>query len=174
MTSRDKNWILRPCLDSAHWIEEESNILVTGTFCVLTSDINHNPLDWRLFIDASKLSLKALLLRNGNTLPSVAVSHSVHNKESYGNMKILMEAINYDKFKWQICGDLKWLPCYLNYNKDSQNTELFISPSGISELDCATTKTDMAERSISIGRESLQVFFCTRGLGVLPDSTARG
>ena len=29
---------------------------------------------------------------------------------------------------------------------------LFISPSGISELDCATTKTDTAERSISIGR----------------------
>jgi len=29
------------------------------------------------------------------------------------------------------------------------NTGLFISPSGISELDCATTKTDTAERSIS-------------------------
>jgi len=39
------------------------------------------------------------------------------------------------------------------------NTGLFISPSGISELDYATTKTDMAGRSISIGRESLQVFF---------------
>ena len=39
------------------------------------------------------------------------------------------------------------------------NTELFISPSGISELECATTKTDTAERTISIGRESLQVFF---------------
>ena len=37
-------------------------------------------------------------------------------------------------------------------------TGLFISPSGISELDWATTKTDTAERSISIGRESLQVF----------------
>ena len=36
---------------------------------------------------------------------------------------------------------------------------LFLSPSGNSELDYATTKTDMAERSISIGRESLQVFF---------------
>ena len=35
-------------------------------------------------------------------------------------------------------------------------TGLFISPSGISELDCATTKTDMAERSVSIRRESLQ------------------
>jgi len=51
---------------------------------------------------------------------------------------------------------------------------LFISPSGFSELDCATTKTDTAERGISIGRESLQVFFCTRGLGVLVGSTARG
>ena len=57
---------------------------------------------------------------------------------------------------------------------NTDNTGLFISPSGISELDCATTKTDTAERSISIGRESLQVFFCTRGMGVLPGSTARG
>ena len=37
-------------------------------------------------------------------------------------------------------------------------TGLFISTSGISEFDCATTQTDTAERSISIGRESLQVF----------------
>jgi len=44
-------------------------------------------------------------------------------------------------------------------------TGLFISPSGISELDCATTKTDTAERSVSICRESLQVFFV---LGALP------
>jgi hypothetical protein len=54
------------------------------------------------------------------------------------------------------------------------NTGLFVSPSGISELDCATTKTDTAERRISIGRESLQVFFCTRGLGILAGSTDRG
>jgi len=53
-------------------------------------------------------------------------------------------------------------------------TGLFISPSGTSELDCATTKKDMEERSISIGRESLKVFFCTRDLGVLAGSTARG
>jgi len=70
-------------------------------------NINHNPLDWRLFIDSSKLSLKAVPLHSGNTLPSIPVGHSVHNKELYENMKILMDAINYDKFKWQICGDLK-------------------------------------------------------------------
>ena len=52
---------------------------------------------------------------------------------------------------------------YLNtttYSSRVQHyTGLFISLSGISELDCATTKTDTAEMSISIGRESLQVFF---------------
>ena len=72
-----------------------------------TLSINHNPLDWRLFIDSYKLSLKAVLLHNGNTLPSIPIGNSVHSKESYENMKILMEAINYDKFKWQICADLK-------------------------------------------------------------------
>jgi hypothetical protein len=50
-------------------------------------------------------------------------------------------------------------------------TGLFISPSGISKLDCATTKTGRAERSISRDRESLLVFFV---LGVLAGSTARG
>jgi len=42
-------------------------------------------------------------------------------------------------------------------------TGLFISPSGTSELDCATTKKDTAERSISIGREYLKVFFFVLG-----------
>ena len=60
------------------------------------------------------------------------------------------------------------------YEVNKVCTGLFISPSGTSELDCATTKKDRAERSISIGRESLKVFFCTRGLGVLAGSTARG
>jgi hypothetical protein len=42
-----------------------------------TSNINHNPLDWQLFIDLSKLSLKAVLLHSGNTLPSIPVVYSV-------------------------------------------------------------------------------------------------
>ena len=50
----------------------------------------------------------------------------------------------------------------VSLHKSQTYTGLFISPSGISELDCATTKT--AERSISIGRESLQFFFVLRAL----------
>jgi hypothetical protein len=82
-----------------------------------TFNINHNPVDSQLFIDSSKLSLKAVLLHNGNTIPSIPVGHSMHNKESYENMKILMEAINYDKFKWQICGDLKVIALLLGLQK---------------------------------------------------------
>jgi hypothetical protein len=81
-----------------------------------TLNINYNPLDWRLFIDSSKLSLKTVLLHNGNTLPSIPVGHLMHN-ESYENMKILMEAINYDKFKWQICVDIKGIGLQQRFTK---------------------------------------------------------
>ena len=74
----------------------------------------------------------------------------------------------YTPKEW-FCEDIQKLP-----GRWQRCTGLFISPSGTSELDCATTKKDRAERSISIGRESLKAFFCTRGLGVLADSTARG
>ena len=100
-----------------------SSILACTAFDGLmqTLNIKHNPLGWWIFIDSFKLSLKTVLPHNGNTLPSIPVGHSVFNKELYENMKILMEAINYDEFKWRICSDIKWLRYYLNNNNDSQN-----------------------------------------------------
>jgi hypothetical protein len=50
----------------------------------------------------------------------------------------------------------------------------FVSPSEASELGCGTNKTDAAERRISIDRESLKVFLCTRRRSVLAGFTARG
>jgi len=94
--------------DLVHYFKMERDLVVCTDIDGLmqTLNINHNPLDWRLCIDSSKLSLKAFPLHNGSTLPYIPVGHSVHNKEPYENM-ILMEAIDYDTFKWQICGDLK-------------------------------------------------------------------
>lgn len=73
----------------------------------LALEQKHDPSDWRLFIDSSKLSLKAVLLHNGNTYPSVPVAYSAYMKESYENMQKLLSAIDYKKYKWHICGDLK-------------------------------------------------------------------
>lgn len=83
---------------------------------VYCSDINnlfdalghkHDPGNWRLFIDSSKLSLKAVLLHNGNKYPSVPIAHAVYMKESYENMRTLLECIRYTDYNWHICGDLK-------------------------------------------------------------------
>jgi len=106
-----------------------------------TFNINHNPLDWRLFIDSSKLSLKAVLLHSGNALPSIPVGHSVHNKESYENMKILTEAINYNKFKRQIYGDLNVIALLLGLQQ------------GFTKYCCFICEWDSRDRSLHYSRK---------------------
>ncbi|GBM85151.1 hypothetical protein AVEN_183190-1 [Araneus ventricosus] len=69
--------------------------------------IAHEPNEWRLFVEASKLSLKAVFLNNGNELPSIPVAHAVYMKETYHNVKQLLEMINCSQYGWQICADLK-------------------------------------------------------------------
>jgi hypothetical protein len=59
------------------------------------------------FIDSSKVSLKAVHLHNGNNFPSVTLAHTANMKEPYENMKLLLEKIQYEKYNWNICGDLK-------------------------------------------------------------------
>ena len=63
--------------------------------------------EWRLFIDSSKTSLKAVLLHNGNTLPSVPIAYAAGLKETYDNIKLVLVKIKYEEHQWQICGDLK-------------------------------------------------------------------
>ncbi|GFT51491.1 uncharacterized protein TNCV_51141 [Trichonephila clavipes] len=49
----------------------------------------YEPDEWRLFIDSSKRSLKAVL-HNGNRYASVPVGHSVHLKECYENLSLFL------------------------------------------------------------------------------------
>lgn len=71
--------------------------------------ITHNANDWRLFIDSSSRSLKAVLLHNGNVYPSIPIAHSVHLKEDYNNVKYLLDKVEYEKYMWDVCGDFKML-----------------------------------------------------------------
>lgn len=79
-----------------------------------------------MFIDSSTKSLKAVLLHNGNKVPSLPLFHSVHLKENYESVKILLEALKYQEYNWQLIGDFKIVgflmglqggytkyPCYL-------------------------------------------------------------
>ena len=66
-----------------------------------------NPSEWRLFIDSSSRSFKAVLLHNASKCPSIALAHSVHMKEEYQNIKILLSALKYDQHSWEVIGDFK-------------------------------------------------------------------
>ena len=70
-------------------------------------NISYDPLEWRLFIDSCNSSLKAVLLHNGNILPSLPVGYTDHMKETYSNIRQLLRCINYDQHQRQLCGNLK-------------------------------------------------------------------
>ena len=59
--------------------------------------------------DSSK---RSLLLRNSNKYASFPVGYSVIMKESYENLAVLLDWINYKDHNWMICGDLK-IACML-------------------------------------------------------------
>ena len=69
----------------------------------------HDPTEWRLFIETSTKSLKGVLLHNGNKYPSLPLAYSLQMKENHENVKQLFININYAEFQWYFCGDFKTL-----------------------------------------------------------------
>jgi hypothetical protein len=65
--------------------------------------------EWRLSIDSSRRSLKAVLLYNGNNCASLTVGHSINLTESYENLVLVLTNIGYTAHDWIICVDLKEL-----------------------------------------------------------------
>lgn len=88
---------------------DENSLVYCNNICAVMDALHHehNPTEWRLFIDSSKTSLKAVLLHNGNKFPSVPLAYATDMKETYANMKILLEKVQYNRYHWKICCDLK-------------------------------------------------------------------
>ena len=53
--------------------------------------LEHTSGHWRLFIDSSEVSMKAVLLHNGNKFPSVPLAYAVHVQEIYKNLQVLLQ-----------------------------------------------------------------------------------
>jgi hypothetical protein len=79
--------------------------------------IRYNPEEWRLFIDSSKHSLKAVLLHKGNVLPSIPVACAIHKQEIYENIKEILSCLNYETYQWRICGGLKVISILMGLQK---------------------------------------------------------
>lgn len=66
-----------------------------------TYSIKHNLTEWRMFINSPKVSLKAVLLHNGNKFSL----HSTSMKKTY-NFKFISENLQHAVYEWSVCGDL--------------------------------------------------------------------
>jgi len=91
------------------FFSQEDGVVFCNNVFFIMEGLGHEfiPYQWRLFIDSLKVSLKVVLLHNGNRFPSVPLAHAANMKESYESMKLLLGKIKYDEFKWKLCGDLK-------------------------------------------------------------------
>lgn len=67
--------------------------------------LKHDPIEWMLFLDSSKLSLEGVLLHNGNRRLSI-LGYVVLIKATYPNMSTFLNLIKYIEHQWKFCGDL--------------------------------------------------------------------
>jgi hypothetical protein len=92
-----------------YYVQEDQLVFCTDVRNLLhqLGEKEYDPSTWRIFIDSSKRSLKAVLLHNSNVLASIPLAHSIKLSESYETLKLVLEKIKYHEHEWQIRGDLK-------------------------------------------------------------------
>ena len=69
--------------------------------------LQHAPEQWRLFVDLSEVSLRTVLLHNGNKHPSIPLAYAVHTKETYASFQGLLTKIRYKDNQWNKYVDLQ-------------------------------------------------------------------
>lgn len=85
----------------------------TFTYCndinglVTKLGIEYNADEWRLFINGSTSSLKAVLLHITNKKPSIPLGFGINMKETYETLGEIMVKIKYEEHKWKVCCDLR-------------------------------------------------------------------
>ena len=85
----------------------------------------HNPGEWRLFIDRSKRSLKCVLLYNGNKFACAPIGHSAIVKKHYLNVKMVLQKLRYSEHNWAICVDFKMINFLLRQQGGTPNIFVF-------------------------------------------------
>jgi hypothetical protein len=56
---------------------------------------------------SSRVTLKVAMLHDRKRFPFVPLAYATKMKERYENMALLLGKIQYDEFKWKLCGDLQ-------------------------------------------------------------------
>ena len=80
------------------FFSQEDGVMFCNDVCSIMEVLgrDYKPDQWHLFIDLSKVSLKVVLLHNGNRFPSVPLDHAANMKESFESMQLLLGKIKYE------------------------------------------------------------------------------
>ncbi|XP_061411305.1 uncharacterized protein LOC133344987 [Lethenteron reissneri] len=129
---------------------------VASLFEAIRIACNQN--EWRLFIDSSSRRLKAVLLHHDNKYPSLPLAHSVHLKKDYNSIKILLDALKYDEYGWEVIRDFKMVAFLMGLQGGFYQVSLLSLPLGQQGHQGALPQAgvDNADR-VLCGEEQLQV-----------------
>ena len=73
-------------------------------------------------------SLEFVLLYNRNVYGLTMIGHSVELKENYCNEKLVLDSLQFEKYNWKICVDLKIVNFLLGHQSGYTNS---LASSGI-------------------------------------------
>ena len=119
--------------DLVHFFKMERGLVASTDVHGLmqTLSINHNPLDWRLFIDSSTLSLKAVLLMMSSIPLETcwAFNEWWNNKFCYKVASCWLFLLSYEYLSWKVTVMQKWTGINWNSFKKlmSHNSMMLIS-----------------------------------------------
>ena len=102
----------------------EDGVVFSNDVCSVMEVLvrEYYPDQWRLFIDSSKVSLKAVLLHNGNRFPSVPLAHAANMKEIYESVKLLWERLSTTNLSGSYVMVSSLRHCYSGWTSGTQNT----------------------------------------------------
>ena len=119
--------------------------------------ITCNSIEWRLFIDSSSRSLKAVLLHNWNPYPSLLVAHSVHLKEDYTSVKMLLSALKYNDHGWEVIGNFKMVSFLMDLQGGFTKFPCFLCLWDSQDTEAHSRRRDWPERNeFSVGMNSVK------------------
>ncbi|CAN2390025.1 hypothetical protein PRIEUP_LOCUS61 [Pristimantis euphronides] len=117
--------------------------------------IQYDSAQWHLFIDSSKRSLKAVLLHNSGFYASIPVGHSVHLKETYENLELVLRNLIYEDHGWQVCGDLKVLCMLLRQQAEYTKYLCFLCLWDSRDRQNHWTKKSWQPRMLTVGEKNV-------------------
>lgn len=104
------NFRLDECFATEKWDPENEFIYCKDVEGMMSAiHIEYHAEEWRLFIDSGQGSLKVVLLSNGSIHPSVPIGYGRGWKESYDQIKWILNKIGYFKHCWKIIADFKMI-----------------------------------------------------------------